>query len=59
MQPEITSKYDECYTMTDYIPEDENTHHSGGKKENRRGEEDEEEGDDYNMGGKKVRCQNQ
>jgi hypothetical protein len=59
VQPEITEKFDETYTLTDFKPEDENTHHAGGKKEHRRGEEDEEEGDEDNMGGRKVRCQNQ
>jgi hypothetical protein len=45
--------------MTEFRPEDENTHHGGGKKENKREEEDDEEG--YGMGGgqKNVRCQNQ
>ena len=59
MQEEIKEKVDETYFMTEYKQEDENTHYSGGKKENRRGEEDEEEGDDFNMGGRKVKCQNQ
>ncbi len=58
VQPPITEKYEESYTLTDYNPEDENTHHAGGKKEHKRGEEDEEE-EEENMGGKKVRCQNQ
>ncbi len=58
VEPLITEKYEENYTLTDYNPEDENTHHAGGKKEHKRGEEDEEE-EEENMGGKKVRCQNQ
>jgi DnaJ family protein A protein 2 len=31
----ITEKVEEVYTVSDFKPEDENTHHTGGKKEGR------------------------
>lgn len=58
VQPDVTEKCDETYTMTDFVAEDENTHHSGGKKEQRRGDEVEEEGEQFG-GGRQMRCQNQ
>jgi len=36
IQPEIKEKCDETYTVTDYNPNDENSHYSGGKKENKK-----------------------
>jgi hypothetical protein len=59
VQPDITEKFEETYTMTDFVPEEENTHHSGGKKEHRRGEDDDEEEGDQFRGGRQMRCQNQ
>jgi DnaJ family protein A protein 2 len=53
---QITEMYDETYTISDFKPEDENTHYAGGKKEHRRDEEDEDEDE---IGGDKVRCQQQ
>jgi len=58
VQPEITEKIEETYTMTDFNPSEENTHHSGGKKESRRGEEG-EESEEGEMGGQKMKCQHQ
>ena len=52
----ITEKCEETYTLTDFKPEDENTHHQGGKKDNRKNEDEDEE--ESGQGGN-VRCQHQ
>jgi hypothetical protein len=57
IQEEVKESYDETYSMTDFKPEDENTHHSGGKKEHRQAEDDDEQ--EFYQGGKKMRCQHQ
>lgn len=60
IQEEIKENFDETYTMTEYNPAEENTHHAGGKKEHRREEEDDDDAEShFNMGGRKVQCQNQ
>lgn len=56
---EITEKVDETYVLTDYKPEDENTHHSGGKRENKRDDVDDEDEEQGFRGGRKIPCQNQ
>jgi len=50
----ITEKVDETYTVTDFKPEDENTHHSGGNKKNYQEEEQDEED-----GPRNVKCAHQ
>lgn len=51
-----TETCEESYTLSDFKPEDENTHHQGGKKGNR---EYEEEDDEESGGQQNVRCQHQ
>ena len=51
-----TETCEESYTLSDFKPEDENTHHQGGKKGNR---EHEEEDDEESGGQQNVRCQHQ
>jgi len=50
----ITEKVDETYTVTDFKPEDENTHHSGGNKKNYQ-----EEDQDDEEGPRNVKCAHQ
>jgi len=53
----VGEKVDEVYTLSDFKPEDENTHHTGGKKEDKDEDDDEEGG--ARFGGNNVRCQQQ
>jgi len=59
VQPPVSEKYDEAYTLADFKQEDENTHHAGGKKEQRRHDDEEEDDEESMGGGRRVRCQNQ
>jgi DnaJ family protein A protein 2 len=49
----------ETYFVTDYKPEDENTHHGGGKKGVRRNEEDEDDEEGAGQQGHRVQCAHQ
>jgi len=51
----ITEKFDEAYTVTDFVAEDENTHHGGGKKSNTH----DEDAEDEEGGPRNVRCAHQ
>jgi len=53
-QPKITEKITETYTLSEYVPEQENTHHSGGKKEDKRDGDEEEDEDSEMRGGKRM-----